>query len=395
MSVRARLELTVVALIVVAVLVLGAISYFSIDHALRSSFRSQLDTLVRAAADQVDVKHGRVSLDQSDLVQIANLHPGLPYALFDRNDVRVLGDLLPSPLQRGGLMLVTAPVRYRGVVVGSVAAWEPDAWIGALDRDVVLATVALGAVLVGIGALVSRRIAESFDVMLERVQASVERERRFAADASHELRTPLAVIKAECDLALRRDREPEEYRQAIASVAREAGRLEELTSQLLAAARFEGGAREAQVVDVNHLVRMLAERVRPAAEVREVRVTVSTNGEAFVQANATNVERALLAVLHNAIDHAKPNGAVELRVAENDGTILIAVADDGTGFSAGALQHATERFWRGNPSRSRGGTGLGLAIARATVEANGGSIRIQNRAEGGALVTLSLPRAAS
>jgi signal transduction histidine kinase len=390
-NVRARLERTVVALIIAAVAILGTISYFAIDHALRSSFHSQLTTLVRAVADQVDVKHGRVKLDQDDLVQISNLHPGLPFALFDSSNVRVVGDLLPS--QRGGLMLVTAPVVHHGVTVGSVAAWEPDAWISALDRDVVLATIALGAVLVGIGVFVSQRIAESFDRMLERVQTSVVRERRFAADASHELRTPLAVIKAECDLALRRERAPDEYRQAIASVAREAARLEELTNQLLAAARSESGAREAQIVDVNHLARVLADRVRAAAEVREVRVSVSSNGEAFVQANATNVERALLAVLHNAIDHAKPHGVVELRVTDDSGTIRIAVADDGTGFTAGALQHATERFWRGNPSRSRGGTGLGLAIARATVEANGGTIRVENRAEGGALVTLSFPRA--
>lgn len=395
MSIRARLERTVAALIVAAVLILGAISYFSIDHALRSSFHSQLTTLARAVADQVDVKHGRVSLDQSDLVQISYLHPGLPYALFDGNNVRVVGDLLPPPAQRGALIVVTAPVLHDGRTVGSVVAWEPDAWITALDRDVVLGTILLGAVLAAIGVLVSRRIAGSFDRMLERVQASVVRERRFSADASHELRTPLAVINAECDLALRREREPAEYRKAIESVAREARRLEDLTGQLLAAARSEAGARDTQIVDLNHLARVLAERVRPAALIRDVHVSVSTNGEAFAQANATNVERAVLAVLHNAIDHAKFSGAVELRVRDDTGTIQIVIADDGTGFSTEALRHATERFWRGDSARSRGGTGLGLSIARAMVESSGGSISIQNRREGGAVVTLSLPSVAS
>ncbi|HEY1428453.1 MAG TPA: sensor histidine kinase, partial [Candidatus Tumulicola sp.] len=104
------------------------------------------------------------------------------------------------------------------------------------------------------------------------------------------------------------------------------------------------------------------------------------------------VERALLAIAHNAIQHAPDGGTVHLEVRGDDEDVRIIVRDDGAGFSEDALAHATERFWRGDGARGRGGTGLGLTIAETLVVANGGHLALGNAPNGGAVVTIALRR---
>ncbi|MBV8530728.1 MAG: sensor histidine kinase, partial [Candidatus Eremiobacteraeota bacterium] len=111
---------------------------------------------------------------------------------------------------------------------------------------------------------------------------------------------------------------------------------------------------------------------------------------ALAHANRATLERALLAIVHNAIEYGRDDGVLQLRASRNDDAVRIEVSDDGPGFTADALAHATERFWRGDSSHPRGGTGLGLSIARTIVEANRGSLRLANGAGGGAVVTIEL-----
>lgn len=430
MSIRARLTRTVVGVVVLAIVVFGGISFFVVDRTLRSSFHAQLDTLVRSVAGAADIHDGRLNLDAHDMLQISLVHAGTPFALFDRAHHRVVGDLLLPPAERAGLAVATAPVRRNGIVYGWAAAWEPEGWIGAFDRWVIGATIAIGFVLAAVGIALSRRtvgavlapldeiaslaerieahdlssrlrstddgevgrICASFNRMLDRLEHAFARESRFVADVSHELRTPLAVITAEAELALRRARDGQEYREALASIRREAERLAELTGELLEVARSQVDAQDVQRLDLSRIVTDVAKRVHPAAEVHGVTVLLDANGAEAARANAATVERALLAVVHNAIQHAGNAGTVLLRVFSTGSVVSIAVADSGHGFSDEALAHATERFWRGDAARARGGTGLGLAIARAMIESGGGSITLSNRSEGGALVTISLPR---
>ncbi|MGB8626107.1 MAG: sensor histidine kinase, partial [Candidatus Cybelea sp.] len=177
---------------------------------------------------------------------------------------------------------------------------------------------------------------------------------------------------------------------AFASIAREATRLQELVDELLATARAEVDAGQQQTLDAGELLRTLGERVRPAAATRGMEVSVEIDGVALAQANRATLERALLAVVHNAITYGRDDGVVYLRSARSNGVVRIEIADDGPGFTPDALAHATERFWRGDLSRPRGGSGLGLAIARTIVEANRGRLKIGNAPEGGAIVTIEL-----
>jgi signal transduction histidine kinase len=427
MTIRTRLAATVVGSIAITVALFATLSIVAIDRALRSSFQARLLTTAQAIATTVDYHGGQLEADESDLRKLANIR-GTPFAVFDVRGTRVAGEEPPAQQQLRGLGVVNVPMYRGGSTVGAVSVWQSNLWIGDFDRDAAIVSVGVGLLLVAFGTLLSRRVVgtalaplqriaslaeqieardlsgrlhadgpdefgrlcASFDRMLDRLQAAFDRERRFVADASHEFRAPLAVLRAETELALRRERGNEAYRAALASVAREAVRLEELVDELLAAARTEVDALSRQTVDAADLARRVGKRVEAAAAVRGIAVKVDAREAALAQANGATVERALLAIVHNAIAYARESGCVRLRVANCKDAVSIEVADDGPGFTADGLKHATERFWRGDSSRPRGGTGLGLAIARTMVEANGGRLQLANGSAGGARVTVTL-----
>ncbi len=428
MSVRARFAITVAAIIAATVALFATFSIAAIDRALRSGFETRLTSAAQTIATTVDVHNGRISVDAGDLRSLAGIHAEIPFAVYDPAGRQIAGDALPAAPQAHGLSTVSVPVTRGGHAYGTVTVWQSDIWIGDFDRDAALISLAIGALLILLGATISRRVAgrvlaplariawlaehiegrdlsgrlnadgsdelgrlcASFDRMLDRLQAAFGRERRFVADASHELRAPLAVLRSETDLALRRPRTNPEYRDALISIAREAVRLEELVDELLAAARAEVDARQQMPLDAGALMRRLGERVRPAAATRGIEVRVEDTDAGLAQGNLVTLERALLAIVHNAIAYGRDDGVVRLRAIRDDDAISLQVADDGPGFTPEALAHATERFWRGDSAHPRGGTGLGLAIARTMVEANRGSLHLANGADGGAVVTVKL-----
>jgi signal transduction histidine kinase len=237
------------------------------------------------------------------------------------------------------------------------------------------------------------RLAEAFDRMLDRLQSSFARERRFTSDASHEIRAPLSVLRASADYALLRERDPAAYRRALQTILSEADELEAVTRDLLAVARAETATATTEPVDLAAIATAAASRLSVLASERGVTFERKLDAAALGMGDAGAFSRVALALLHNALKYAREGGRVELTAAANADAVAFTVADDGPGFSPEALRHATERFWRDDPSRGRGqGTGLGLAIARAAVEAMGGSLVLGNRPQGGAEVTIRLPR---
>jgi signal transduction histidine kinase len=429
MSIRARFTVTVVTIMALTIALFAGLSIVALDRTLRSGLETRLRAAAQTIAMTVDVHEGRISVDAGDLRSITSLNAGTPFAVYGSNGQLIAGATPPSP-QAHGLQMAEVPVTRDDQTLGHVTVWQSDLWIGEFARNAAIVSLAIGVLLIALGAIISRRVAQrvlapvgeiaslaerieahdlsarldadgrdelgrlcaSFDRMLDRLQSAFERERRFVADASHELRAPLAVLRAETDLALRRQRDNAEYRAALVSIARESARLEELVDELLAAARAEVDARQRQTLDAGELVRQLGDRVRPAAATRGIAVRVEAAGTALAQANRATLERALLAIVHNAIEYGRDDGVVLLRALRNSEAVHIQVADDGPGFTAEALAHATERFWRGDAAHPRGGTGLGLAIARTIVEANRGSLELANAASGGAIVTIVLAR---
>lgn len=426
MSLRRRLSITMTALIAAGCIIFGVVSLAVIDGALRANIDAKLATVARAASDVVDVdKSGKPSVDSDDLAQMHALHDADEHiAVLDHRGKLIFGDAVPEGAGARNVRSARTDVLHGRAGVGTIVAWRDGRFVVQVHNAAALAFVCVGLAIVAVAFIFSGwyagtilgpvervaqlaeqiesrdlsqrlhaggddelgRLCASFDRMLERLEASFDSERRFVADASHELRTPLAVVRAETDLALRRPRSTEEYVAALSSIDRETHRLEALVDQLLDTMRDRsvGGFER---VDLGALAHRISERLQPAS----TRLELHVDGCADIFGSAHALERAVLAIVHNAITHG--DGSVAIDVRAEGAWVELSVADGGPGFTDEALAHATERFWRADSARSRGGTGLGLSIANVLAQAHGGSLALKNGARGGAVVTLLLPRA--
>ena len=239
-----------------------------------------------------------------------------------------------------------------------------------------------------------RRLGETLNEMLDRLQAAVERERAFVDDASHELRTPLALHRTELELALRYGQDTTELRAAIASAIEEADRLSELAENLLVLARADKGrlAIDSEPIAVRELFAAVRKSLGdPVHEAGRSLVVDDPDGLA-VQADRARVEQALANLVENGLRHG--NGQIRLWAHATEGGVELHVSDAGAGFPPDFLPHAFERFRRSDVARTDDGVGLGLAIVDAIAQAHGGRAAARNSPQGGADVWIELDRAA-
>jgi signal transduction histidine kinase len=237
-----------------------------------------------------------------------------------------------------------------------------------------------------------RRLGETLNAMLGRLESALERERTFVADASHELRTPLALLRAELELALRRPRPAEELEHALRSAAAETDRLVRLAEDLLVLARADRGGLPLHParISVRELAERVAERFAAPAAAAGRTLDVDVPSELGLVADAPRLEQALGNLVDNALRHG--GGPIRLSAVERDGAVELHVADGGAGFAPGFLPRAFERFSRADEARAGGGAGLGLALAEAVARAHGGSAHAANREQGGADAWIAIPR---
>jgi signal transduction histidine kinase len=238
-----------------------------------------------------------------------------------------------------------------------------------------------------------RRLAATFDGMLDRLEDAWTAQQQFLADASHELRNPLAVIRANVDRALANPGPGGEHLQRAAEVTqRTTERMTDLVNDLLALARGQDATGSRAPVDLAVLVAETVEELRAAARA-DLRVRVSRVPP--VRGDATALQRAVANLVDNAVRHSPPGGVVEVTVEGDDQTVRVLVADQGPGVAPEHAEHLFRRFYRADDSRARagGGAGLGLAIVRQIAEAHGGTVRLASPGGPGATFVIQLPAA--
>jgi heavy metal sensor kinase len=248
---------------------------------------------------------------------------------------------------------------------------------------------------VGDAAAELTALAASFNELLSRLDASFESMRRFVADASHELRTPLAVIRAEADLTLDRERDPAEYRASLAVILDESRRLSRLIDDLLNLARADAGHVRLQIeeLDLNDLLSECCRGMRSRAAAKNIEIECRPSADASFRGDREMLRRLVLNLLDNAIRYTPPGGRVSASLEPQDGALALRVSDTGPGIPPEAGPHLFERFFRADQARSRadGGFGLGLAIVKWIAESHHGQVQWSSPAGGGATFTVTLP----
>jgi heavy metal sensor kinase len=239
-------------------------------------------------------------------------------------------------------------------------------------------------------------LAVTLNEMLNSLDQSFSRQRRFVADASHELRTPVAVIRNKAEVALLRPRSQDDYCTVLHSIHAETGRLSHLISDLLALARGdEGQARfEREVVRLDLLIESVAANADVLARERGLHLSVRVPQPITLIGDEARLIQVIMNLLDNAIRYTNAGGQVQVSLTASPQTAQLIVCDTGIGIAPEHVPHIFERFYRADPARRRtggSGTGLGLAIVAWIVQAHGGSIGVESQMERGSCFTVTLP----
>jgi signal transduction histidine kinase len=227
-----------------------------------------------------------------------------------------------------------------------------------------------------------QRLTEVWNVMLGRLEGAVTTLSQFAADASHELRTPLAIIRTSAELALRRARSPESYRESLREIAEEAERMTQLVEDLLFLARSDAQSSEMPraPLDVSDLVQGVAAELQSIAEVRQIRIRLVTPGSRApsISGNGLALRRLFLVLLDNALKYSRPGSDVLVAISAQGSEIAVTIQDFGIGISLADLPHIFKRFYQADRARTDGGFGLGLSLAENIARAHGASIQVKS-----------------
>lgn len=219
-------------------------------------------------------------------------------------------------------------------------------------------------------------LAREFNSMLERIDAGYRRLQEFSADLAHEIRTPIATLLGRHQVALSQQRTAAQLREVIEGDVEELERMSRLVADMLFIAQADDGGSvlQREEVDLAAEARRVAEYLSMIAEEKGTRVDVDGHGR--VPADRLLVQRALTNILSNAVRHATPASAVQVRICESDEGTEVRVTNHGEGIPPQQLERVFDRFYRLDASRARfsGGAGLGLAIVRSIMKAHGGRV---------------------
>jgi signal transduction histidine kinase len=232
------------------------------------------------------------------------------------------------------------------------------------------------------GAPELRSLSRSFNAMAERLTASLDEQRRFAADASHQGRTPLTALR----LRLERARElsgvsATESANRIAAAETEVDRLDTLVEGLLLLSRSEGHVFALETVDLARIARERVDQWRPLGTESGVAIEFEGAASAPILSAQAAIEQIADNLIDNALSVSAAGTRITVRVDPDGHGAALHVLDEGPGLPPELLERAFDRFWTGRAEE--GGTGLGLSIVAQLAQASGGTVSLSNRASGG------------
>jgi len=238
-------------------------------------------------------------------------------------------------------------------------------------------------------------MAETFNVMLNRLQKGFEREKRFTSDAAHEIMTPLSSMRSDAEIMLRKPRSKEEYQQTIRRMLVEVGRMSEMVHLLLQLSSVETVHHaEPEDINISRLTKVIAGQQKETATKKSINLKVHIEPELYTRAHGAYIEEIFNNLLENALKYTPEGGIVNLQLQRSGEKAVIHLTDSGIGFDQEVKKNLFKRFYRANKRevQERPGSGLGLPLVKAIVKLYDGKIQAYSDGPGeGSTFIVELP----
>jgi signal transduction histidine kinase len=229
--------------------------------------------------------------------------------------------------------------------------------------------------------------------MAENLEQTLERRKESLALISHELKSPLARMRIALELIAEKNEDKPETIEMIDGIKTEITESEKLIEQLLVLSRVEmtlpSSIREP--FDVTAVAKQASDQVQPLAQTSRMTIQLNATPASTVQGDSSQIQRALVNVLENAIKFSPEGSTISLKVEQLQNGIEISVSDSGLGIPEEEREKIFQPFYRGTQNGDKEGSGLGLFIARKIVELHGGTIRAESNAGNGTVIRINLP----
>ena len=443
-SIKLKIGLWYMGIMILLVFSSLAIVFYISENIIHSSVRTYLKDVVIHRIDYLTIKNGEIIIDSNFDTMIQNVE----IAIYDK-DFKFLYGNSPNGFEMDNrkskddkIMIIRSnnqkwyvynktielgdygKVWIRGVMpnIGQSSAIETVIQISFVILPFFLILSAIGGYIITKNAFTPiekiRRIAEkinegndlsqrinlgkgddelhtlanTFDVMFDRLQTSFENEIQFTSDVSHELRTPITVILTQAEYGKDSISSVEDAQKSFGIIEKEGQKMSKLVSQLLTLARMERGKQKLNIENINlsELLEIIIETQTLSAKTKNIKFVTKIMPEIYANIDEMMIMRVFTNLISNAISYGKQNGTVIIELFLKEDKIISKISDDGIGISEDKLDKIWLRFYQVDPSKNGDNSGLGLSMVKKIVELHKGEIFVESELGKGTTFTIIL-----
>ena len=443
-SIKLKIGLWYMGIMILLVFSSLAIVFYISENIIHSSVRTYLKDVVIHRLDYLTIKNGEIIIDSNFDTMIQNVE----IAIYDK-DFKFLYGNSPNGFEMDNrkskddkIMIIKSnnqkwyvynkkielgnygKVWIRGVMpnIGQSSAIETVIQISFVILPFFLILSAIGGYIITKNAFTPiekiRRIAEkinegndlsqrinlgkgddelhtlanTFDIMFDRLQTSFENEIQFTSDVSHELRTPITVILTQAEYGKDSISSVEDAQKSFGIIEKEGQKMSKLVSQLLTLARMERGRQKLNIENINlsELLEMIIETQTLSAKTKNIKFVTKIMPEIYANIDEMMIMRVFTNLISNAISYGKQNGTVTVELFLKEDKIISKISDDGIGISEDKLDKIWLRFYQVDPSKNGDNSGLGLSMVKKIIELHKGEIFVESELGKGTTFTIIL-----